>query len=415
LPAPRATAIVRRVAIVSAFVAGAVLPSAASAQPVVPALTLADALRRAEEAPALRAVRLEIERARADVRGAGLWTNPEASFSRETALGTVDIFASLALPVPVSGRLGLEKSAAERALRAAETRAGQDRLEARAHVREQFLELVAAQERLAVLEDGLARIDELVRALRTREEVGESSGYDRRRAERERAEVEADAGDARARLARARATLAGSLAVTAEGLRADGTLAASGTLPTVDEVRARAGARPDVQALVTAAEGQDLLAKAAGRRFIPEPVLTGGWKRTEDSGLSGDGYVVGAAIALPLFDRGQGVRAVAEAEAALLRNQREALAREATTGADAARAEAEARRGAESAYDAAPSADELARIARTAYEEGETKILDLLDAYRTALAVRLRAIDLHLEARKAEIELDRATGVENLP
>jgi outer membrane protein TolC len=75
----------------------------------------------------------------------------------------------------------------------------------------------------------------------------------------------------------------------------------------------------------------------------------------------------------------------------------------------------EHRRGAESAYEDAPSADELARIARTAYEEGETKILDLLDAYRTALAVRVRSVDLHLEARGAEIELDRATGVESVP
>jgi cobalt-zinc-cadmium efflux system outer membrane protein len=384
-----------------------------AAQPV--ALTLLEALRRVEEAPAMRSVKLEVERARAEVRGAGLWTNPEASVSRENALGSTDVFATLALPLPIWGRLSLEKSAARSTARAAETRAAQDRLEVRARVREQFLELLASQERLGIVEDGLVRIDELVRVLRVREEVGESSGYDRRRAERERAEVEADAEESRARRDRARAMLAGLLVLSTDGLSAEGSLAATVPLPTIDEVRSRAVSRADLQALRSAAEGQDLLARAAGRRAIPEPVLTGGWKRTLTGNEAGSGLVLGGGIALPLFDRGQGPRAVAQAEAALLRNQREALSHEVVAGAEAARAEAEARRRAESAYEGAPSAEELVGIARTAYEEGETKILDLLDAYRTALAVRLRLIDLHLEARKAEIELDRATGVESVP
>jgi cobalt-zinc-cadmium efflux system outer membrane protein len=399
-----------RGALLAAFLG---LAPAAAAQPV--ALTLAEALRRAEQAPAFQAVRLEVERARAEVRGAGLWTNPDATVTREDAAGTVDSYATLALPLPLWGRLSLEKSAAQSAARAAETRAVQGRLEARARVREQFLELLASQERLATVEDGLGRIRELARALRAREEVGESSGYDRRRAEREQAEVEADAGEARARLARARAQLAGLLALPAEGLSAQGTLASGGPLRTRDEVRSRVASRADLLALDAAAEGQDYLARAAGRRAIPEPVLTAGWKRTTAGNQGGEGYVVGGSIALPLFDRGQGPRAVAEAEAALLRNQRAALSLEAVAGAEAALAEAEARRGAEAAYESAPPADELARIARAAYEEGETKILELLDAYRTALAVRLRAIDLHLEARKAEIELDRATGVDSVP
>jgi outer membrane protein, heavy metal efflux system len=395
--------------------AAVLLALAPSAAADTVAITLDEALRRVEEAPAMRNVRLEVERARAEIRGAGLWANPDASVSREDAAGTIDMFATLSLPLPLWGRPSLEKSAARTAARAAETRAGQDRLEVRARVREQFLELVASQERLAVIEDGLGRIDELVRALRAREAEGESSGFDRRRAERERAEVEADAGEGRARLARARASLAGLLGLPMEGLRAEGTLAPVRPLPTLEEVRERAASRGDVEALRTAAEAQDLLVRAASRRLLPEPVLTAGWKRTVAGNEAGNGSVLGAGFALPLFDRGQGPRAVAQAEASLLRNQREALSREAIAGAEAALAETEARRNAESAYESAPPAEELVRIARAAYDEGETRILDLLDAYRTALAVRLRLVDLHLEARKAEIELDRAIGFESGP
>ena len=57
-------------------------------------------------------------------------------------------------------------------------------------------------------------------------------------------------------------------------------------------------------------------------------------------------------------------------------------------------------------------AGELRRIAELAYEEGEAGILDLLDAYRTSLATELRALTVRYEAKRAEIDRDRAMGVE---
>jgi outer membrane protein TolC len=40
------------------------------------------------------------------------------------------------------------------------------------------------------------------------------------------------------------------------------------------------------------------------------------------------------------------------------------------------------------------------------------RILELLDAYRTALEVRLKTIDLHAAARRAEAALGRTVGSE---
>ena len=54
--------------------------------------------------------------------------------------------------------------------------------------------------------------------------------------------------------------------------------------------------------------------------------------------------------------------------------------------------------------------DELAQIAEVAYREGEVGILELLDAVRTASRARTRSIDLRLEARLAQIALERAVG-----
>jgi outer membrane protein TolC len=58
-----------------------------------------------------------------------------------------------------------------------------------------------------------------------------------------------------------------------------------------------------------------------------------------------------------------------------------------------------------------PSAGlELQQIAEVAYREGEVGILEWLDAVRTASRARLRGIELRLDARLAQIALERAVG-----
>jgi outer membrane protein TolC len=50
------------------------------------------------------------------------------------------------------------------------------------------------------------------------------------------------------------------------------------------------------------------------------------------------------------------------------------------------------------------------RIAEIAYREGEVGILELLDAARTASTAAVRSIDIRLQARLAQIALERAVG-----
>jgi outer membrane protein TolC len=56
------------------------------------------------------------------------------------------------------------------------------------------------------------------------------------------------------------------------------------------------------------------------------------------------------------------------------------------------------------------TAEELVQIAVVAYREGEVGILELLDAARTASRARIRSIDVRLDARLAQIALERAVG-----
>ena len=58
---------------------------------------------------------------------------------------------------------------------------------------------------------------------------------------------------------------------------------------------------------------------------------------------------------------------------------------------------------------------ELNRIARLRYDEGESGILELLDAHRTSLTMRLRALATRYEAKIAEIDRNRVIGNEVKP
>jgi cobalt-zinc-cadmium efflux system outer membrane protein len=58
------------------------------------------------------------------------------------------------------------------------------------------------------------------------------------------------------------------------------------------------------------------------------------------------------------------------------------------------------------------SSAELERIAQVSYDAGERGILELLDAYRTGAAARVRQLELDLAVRQSEIELEFASGWE---
>jgi cobalt-zinc-cadmium efflux system outer membrane protein len=62
--------------------------------------------------------------------------------------------------------------------------------------------------------------------------------------------------------------------------------------------------------------------------------------------------------------------------------------------------------------DLARRGDQIERIAQVSYEAGERGILELLDAYRTTSAARLRQVELDAAVRQAEIELEFVSGWE---
>ena len=383
-------------------------------------LTEAQALQQlATYDPRLRAARAKLDELRAAQIGRGVRANPTFTFSRESVGDVHDDFLLGRQELDVSGRLGRLRTAGRLAVDAAAADARYQVVQVQAAVRDAFTVLLLAQEREAVVADGQKDLAKLLGILRTREQEGEGSRYDRMRGQRALADLEADLATASAARAEAHGRLTVLLGLsTAHAVAADGRIEIAAPSPDAGVLVERALAnRSDLQALTAAASQYRAEQSAADRLSIPTPTLSGGLKRSDIGPESHSGYVLSLDLSVPLFNRGQAATALAsaqltgaEAQATMLRHQIEAEVR-------VARAVFEIHRGKAERYLASTSgtADDLLAVARLGYDEGELGILELLDAVRQSLDGRVRTLEMLAAARRASIELDRVIGMEIKP
>jgi outer membrane protein, heavy metal efflux system len=393
----------------------ACLPGPTAGQTV---LSEADALARlSADSPRVRAIRSAVDVTRADALAAARWPNPRFTFNRESVAGVTENMFYVTQPLPVNGRRGLEVDAASALVAASEQRAEEEIRQVRAALRRAYADLVAAQSRQDAMTASRDRLRALAEVLARRESAGDAAGYDRLRAEREVMELEADLATARVDRTRAQGALAGFFAPSADPatLVAESlTPATRPSIPAVETLVAHAeGTLPELAALKHEVESSEFASRAAARRPIPDPEIVAGTKSSTLGG--GDvGSVFSVHLTVPLFDRAKPENALAQARRA--QSDARIAALQSTLRADIAslRAIAVERRRAADSYRASTSAsaNQLERIAQVSYDAGERGILELVDAYRTSGASRLRQVALDAAARQAEIELELVSGWE---
>jgi cobalt-zinc-cadmium efflux system outer membrane protein len=394
-----------------------VLPSLAKAQEI----TEEEALRRlVQESPQARALRAQPEITRADAKTWSLAPNPTITYNREDSALTRDDFLMVQQSLPITGRRGLLRRAGSAAVEATSAESSHALVQLQSDLRLTFHELVLAQERKRLLDKGIAELQEVVRILQEREREGESSTFDRLRAERELADVQVELVSAQTSIVQARSRLASFFApgTDPDSLVAKGQFAQDGSLPPVTELVIRAlETRGDYRAEEHQLARWEFERRAARRTRVPEPILNAGLKRTRIPGFADSGYVVSLTIPLPLFNRGQAETARAQAVAEKIRAERLALRQQIEAEVKGTYAALELRRRLAQDYsrELGQKGTDLAQIAQLAYQEGAQGILELVDAYRIALHSQLRAVELSAAAKQAQIELDRAVGEEVLP
>lgn len=311
----------------------------------------------------------------------------------------------------LSGRRALLADAAGQRVEAARHDARERRLQIIAEVRRGFAEALSLERQHQALAAWLQRIEAASATVARLAKSGEVAGYARRRIEREAQAARARLAAAGADAARATERLGGLVGLeSAQALRPVGELAPP-EVPPLAAALAGLHERPDLAALRAQAQAYDQERAAAQRAWAPDLTLGLGQKRVEEPLRSDTALMLSLEFPLPLFDRGEGRRDIAAAQARSLRAEH-ALA--------VSRGEAEVRglwrqaselRAAAAALRASPMGD-LSRTAEAAYRAGEGGILELLDAYRAELDAELAALDLELRARLARIELDTFSGAD---
>jgi cobalt-zinc-cadmium efflux system outer membrane protein len=383
---------------------------------VVPSLALAQARTEREvvelivrDGPQAQAIRAESEVTRREQLARLAYPNPSITYSRESAGFTEFLQAEQSLPIfgarDALSRAGVAATAAAEADR--DVRLWRLRSEAAAAV----ARLVADQARMESAQAQVAEVERLIEILRTREREGEGSRFDRLRAEQELRDTRQLVTSAAVSVAEVRAILAGMLprdiALTRIASGPDPRQTASASPEAL--ITKASSTRAELRALQQLAERATSEGDAARRARLPAPNVFGGMKRADNASGRETGAVFGLSVAVPLFDAGgrdaarwTGERARVEAERASI----EYRIRSEIAGAS----EVLALRQAALAQEQPGTAEELVQIAVVAYREGEVGILELLDAARTASRARVRTIDLRLEARLAQIALERAVG-----
>jgi cobalt-zinc-cadmium efflux system outer membrane protein len=347
----------------------------------------------------------ELQRATALRRQAGALDNPELSFETERPRGTARQSTwSLAWTPPLDGRRGLRVEAAEAAVLSAGKRLESRRLRLRLELRQAFADWYVAETRKGLFAEQALRVEALVAWLRARADSGEASRLEQRRLALELSQLHKELAEATARGEVARATVAGWVGCVTPQTRPE-----RPSLPeTPDSLDV--SSRPDLAAL-----GHELqrrtLERRLGGRLLAAPAVFVGWQEVTDNGVRFEGPVAGFEWTIPILDRGQGRRGIAEARLAAA----QARIAVATTRAQARLAGAlegyrTLRRAALSATSQVSDAPIVVEGATAAFRLGEAGLTDLLDTLRAALGARLSELDLIDRALAAGRELEAASG-----
>ena len=381
------------------------------------ALTERKAIDLALSRPAYR----ELERGRASVAESGvteaqLLPNPVLALERERVGAqsgrSTESSIRLSQTFDISGRRALRHDAAVNRLEAGRLEEQDRRQGVVTDVRRLFGEALYRQQHRVALLSWQKRIDSALEVVRKLVTAGETSGYDRRRLEREAQTVRARVASATADYSRAREVLRGLTGEPADRAAAlDGMLMPDAPL-SLETIFGNLRQRPDLASLNAQAAAFDHERSAAERGWMPDMTLGLGHKRIDEFNRDDSGVVLALSFAIPLFDRGQASEQRARAQANILRAEHALKFARSEAELTGMWQQTETLRTAASEFrrESLAASRELTRIAEAAYRAGEGGVLELLDAYRAELEAETTAIELELRARLARIELDALSG-----
>lgn len=370
-----------------------------------------------ERSPRYKAYQADVDVAKAEVTAARVLPNPvlnlailylNAGFNQN---GVATYYANATLPLLIAGQRRMRTKTAKVGVRAAEAELAKNYHDLAHEARGLFVELLADQARLDVLDRALEDLKRLQELIAARKASGAETNYDILRIDVEaaswksrRAEEEAEAFDT-----------AGHLGVVL-GLpgwapEADGQLALVGVHGDADKLWAEVERTQPT--IVAAKRNEAYAAKTidlAKRERWPVPSITAGTVAIQNYYSISTQF--GITVPIPMFDWGQGMIARAKTQNTRARKEKEAIMAE--TQAELKRAlrllEHHKEVLAQFDRDVYAQLPKLAQMSEDAYKAGSAELIDLLDATRTRFEIDLQRVDLLEATAQAEVDVLAATG-----
>jgi cobalt-zinc-cadmium efflux system outer membrane protein len=397
---------------------GASLKPGSDNTPSLPSgITLDDGLTRDEAVaialwnnPAFAASLADLGIARADLADARLLRNPILSLL--FPVGPKQLEWTLSIPVDVLWQRPRRVAAAASNTQAVAERLVSGALTLIADVRQAFVDVDAAERRVALAAENAALVKRIADITDARLRAGDISELEARVARSDASQVEAafrslehDRDAAKVTLI---ARLGYEIAPADLRLAATPSPASNACGPEAALLEDALASRPDVRAAEIAIEAAAHRARWEQSRIVNLVAML------DANGSGSQGYEMGPGLSgeIPIFSRNQG--AISRAQAELERASRMYLAVRFQVTAEIRTAMVRLRQAEQAAgiwgRDIVPSLETEQRQAEAAYRAGEAALLLVLDTGRRLVQGRMRQLDAGADVQKAAVLLDRSVG-----
>jgi cobalt-zinc-cadmium efflux system outer membrane protein len=354
--------------------------------------------------------------ARAENRAARQIADPSVAISWDRASvpgspdkGSAETGVAISQSIPWPGTFSANAQAGDQAAEVLRAEGMGTRWDLELQARSAFAQLLYARAALDIAVAAEADAKGLRDLTAKRAELGEAREVDRIKAEVEWLRQQ------RSRRSRSRAAEAAEAILRAlageplpEPLRLEGELPLS--IPPTEAVvlRERLGSSPRLAAARAAAKREAALLTAARRARVPDLDVT--WFRSKELDKKANGFTV--AVRVPLWNANRGAIARAAAATAQASAARERVLLDLTTALEHARQDLDVSslQAEMLERDILPAATRSLDLARFSYQEGETSLLDLLDAQRTFRETQHEAVASRLALAMALAEVQRLVG-----
>ena len=373
-----------------------------------------------EKSPRFALARSRLEDAKAGVIAADVLPNPNIAYGRyDLASATNTMYnghvqqqVTVSVPILASGQHGARVEAAERKVEVTEASIEVEYMQLLRDTWRLFSRLLATQEKLTVLETAHQESQKLQHIVTEKEQAGMASPYDTLRLTQESLTLGSRLETARTDKASIVGELGVLLGLPTWKVEALGKLEPMGTPTDIEKLWLQTETNnPELETArreIIAADAD--VEKAKAERWPVPSVQFGTVFTGNPYGMT---TFAGLTVDMPIFDRGQGGMAKAEAEkhAALLKRNLMTVAtrQELERAVEVLKQRRENLRKFE--QEVLKSLPDLKQMAEDAYQLGQTGLLEVLDASRSRTEIKLTHLNLLSDEIDAELDTLMASGL----